>query len=464
MNKLNVKFSDLWRWDGTVGRREYLFLGVALFLIKYNLDRFVAITFFDRRWLFFDYFDQAEPWRDADKRTFYSALVALALPFIWTGVVLTLRRLRSARLALGWVVLFFVPFVNLVFFALLSSIPARDNQERVPGPMGWLSVVFDTVIPESRWGSAGAAIFTVICLTLVGTALSTSYLLSYGAGLFVGMPFCLGMVSVLIYGYRQRRTFGQSILICLYSVIVAGVALMAFAFEGAICLIMAAPLAVILALLGGIIAHAILRSAWWKQDSDKLICTVILAIPSLIGLEHLNAPEAPLLCVRTAVEVKATPETVWRHVVSFTELAPPKDWLFQIGIAYPIRAEIRGHGAGAVRLCQFSTGPFVEPIEVWDEPRLLKFSVTANPAPLEEWTPYRHLDPPHLHGFLVSQGGQFLLTKNPDGSTHLEGTTWYRHHMWPASYWQIWSDLIIHRIHQRVLDHVKNLAERDQTP
>src|SRR2546430_5741809 len=35
----------------------------------------------------------------------------------------------------------------------------------------------------------------------------------------------------------------------------------------------------------------------------------------------------------------------------------------------------------------FSTGPFVEPIEVWDEPRLLKFGVTANPAPLDELTP-----------------------------------------------------------------------------
>jgi hypothetical protein len=461
MNKLRLKLSDLWRWDGTIGRREYLFLGVVLFLIKYNIDRFIALTFFDRSWLFFDYFNKTEPWADVDKRAFYQALMTLALPFIWTGVVLTLRRLRSAGLALGWVVLFFVPFINLIFFALLSVIPARDNLERIPGPKPRLSIIFDNVIPESRWGSASAAIFTVICLTLAGTAFSTTFLLSYGAGLFVGMPFCLGMVSVLIYGYRQPRTFGQSMTVCFYSVIVAGAALLAFAFEGAICLIMAAPLALILALLGGVVAHVTLRSAWWRQDSDKLICAAILAIPSLIGLEHVSAPEAPLLCVRTAVEVKAPPETVWRHVVTFAELPPPNDWLFRVGIAYPVRAEINGRGAGAVRRCEFSTGPFIEPIEVWDEPRLLKFSVTANPAPLEEWTPYQHIHPPHLNGFLVSQGGQFLLTKNPDGSTHLEGTTWYRHNMWPADYWQIWSDLIIHRIHQQVLNHVKNLAEKD---
>ena len=53
--------------------------------------------------------------------------------------------------------------------------------------------------------------------------------------------------------------------------------------------------------------------------------------------------------------------------------ASPDEWLFQTGLAYPVRAEIQGRGVGRVRTCEFSTGPFVEPIEVWDEPRLLRF-------------------------------------------------------------------------------------------
>ena len=78
---------------------------------------------------------------------------------------------------------------------------------------------------------------------------------------------------------------------------------------------------------------------------------------------------------------------------------------------------------------------------------------------MQEWTPYRAINPPHLHGFLVSEGGQFLLKPLPNGKTQLEGTTWYRHHMWPAGYWQIWSDQIIHQIHLRVLKHIQYLAE-----
>jgi hypothetical protein len=386
-------------------------------------------------------------------------MVAMALPFVWTGIVLTLRRLRSVKLGFGWVLLFFVPFANLLLFFLLSIVPSRGGLEQTCDSKDRVGIKFNKIIPASKWGSAIAAVFAVTLLAVAGTAFSTSFLQSYGLGLFVGMPFCMGMISVLIYGYHQPRTFGQSMMVCFCSVVVAGAALLLVAFEGLICILMAAPLALVLAGFGGAIAHGILRTVWWKQDSDKLICVAILAIPSLIGTERLSAPEAPLLCVRTAVDVNAPVQTVWRHVVSFTELPPARGWLFHVGIAYPIRAEIQGHGVGAVRKCEFSTGPFIEPIEVWDEPRLLKFSVTDNPAPLEEWTPYQHIEPPHLKGFLVSQEGQFLLTKNKDGTTHLEGTTWYRHHMWPASYWQIWSDFIIHRIHQRVLDHVKNLAE-----
>jgi hypothetical protein len=101
----------------------------------------------------------------------------------------------------------------------------------------------------------------------------------------------------------------------------------------------------------------------------------------------------------------------------------------------------------------------VEPIEVWDEPRLLRFSVTQNPAPLREWSPYGELDLPHLHGYMISKQGEFRLERMENGQTLLRGTTWYQHGLWPAEYWRWWSDAIIHRIHLRVLRHVKELSE-----
>ena len=48
-----------------------------------------------------------------------------------------------------------------------------------------------------------------------------------------------------------------------------------------------------------------------------------------------------------------------------------------------------------------------------------------------------------------------------DDHARLEGTTWYHHTIWLASYWKIRSDGIIRRIHLQDLRHVKRLAEAD---
>jgi len=277
--------------------------------------------------------------------------------------------------------------------------------------------------------------------------------------LFVALPFCLGLFSVLVYSYHEPRTFGACLTVSLVPIGLLGAVLLVVAIEGLICLVMAAPFALGLAALGGALGYAIQSGYWRNRDAPAMLSVVLLFTPTFLGVEHWVKPEAETFVVKTAIEVNAAPEVVWKKVVAFSEIAPPKEMLFLAGIAYPIRAEITGHGPGAVRNCIFSTGPFVEPIEVWDEPRLLRFDVTANPAPMQEWTPYAHIEPPHLHGYFVSEKGQFLLTPLVGGRTRLEGTTWYRHTMWPAAYWHLWSDYIIHRIHLRVLEHIRERSE-----
>jgi hypothetical protein len=54
---------------------------------------------------------------------------------------------------------------------------------------------------------------------------------------------------------------------------------------------------------------------------------------------------------------------------------------------------------------------------------------------------------------------QFRLEPVHGDRTRLQGTTWYRHDLWPSAYWRLWSDAIIHRIHERVLGHIQQRAE-----
>jgi hypothetical protein len=471
---VNFRFSDLWAWRGTVGRAKYLTIGLVLFALKHNLDRYVAASFFNRRWTIFNYwlFPEASSVEDTNfgYRQFYATLLVISIPFIWAGVVLTLRRLRSAGLPLSLVFMFFIPFVNLLFFVMLGVMPARvPDADAQPLVAGGFKRFLDRVIPRSSVGSAFFGVVIVALLTVGATVWSVNGLGNYGWGLFVGLPFCVGLVSVLVYGYHESRTLGSCLLVSLLSITLTCGMIIAFAIEGLVCIVMAAPLGAIFALFGGFMGYLIQHrndSGGEFPQSPRIYTThafaaVLLALPALMLLENSVRLAPPLRAVRTSVVIDAPPERVWPKLVAFAELPPPQERLFKTGIAFPVRAEIEGRGVGAIRHCVFSTGAFVEPIEVWDEPRLLKFGVTAQPPIMDEMSPYPHLNPPHLNHYLQSRRGQFLLTPLAGGrQTLLEGTTWYENNFWPGVYWNRWSDYIIGRIHARVLDHIKNLAEQ----
>jgi len=458
---MKLKWSHIIRWNGEISRAPFLLWAGLLLVVKCNFDRLLLRLVFDRDWSVASYFFRPLPWIDglspARNPSEFALLLALSLPFLWAGLALCFQRLRSAQLPPWLAVLFVVPVVKWFLFVALAFVPGRGKSEAEDiAPDERRPVA--SWMPASVFGSAALAVGLTVLPALAVTALATQVLREYGWGLFAGLPFCMGFLAAIIHGGRERRSLAQSQWVAFVAVALAGAALLALAFEGIICLLMAAPLAFALAAVGALAGHAV-QSGRRRGASAKLFGVPLLAMPLMLGTDSLRTGPLPLLKVVTAVEVEAPVERVWPHVVEFSDLPPPTEPLFRLGIAYPIHAELHGHGAGAVRHCVFSTGPFVEPIEVWDEPRLLKFSVTQNPAPMQEWTPYREVHPPHLNGFLVSRQGQFRLTALANGRTRLEGTTWYHHSMWPAAYWRLWSDQIIHRIHRRVLNHVKNLSE-----
>ena len=169
--------------------------------------------------------------------------------------------------------------------------------------------------------------------------------------------------------------------------------------------------------------------------------------------------DPPVIAVTTSITIDAPAAVVWKNVIAFPPLAPPKEWLFKAGIAYPTSGQVVGSGPGAVRYCHFSTGDFIEPITVWDEDRLLAFDVTSQAPAMQELSPWK-ITPPHIdRNYMRSRHGQFRLVALNDQQTLLEGTTWYQNYFWPQVYWRVWSDAIVHQIHLRVLQDVKQQAE-----
>jgi len=304
-----------------------------------------------------------------------------------------------------------------------------------------------------------AGLFGMIC-TLLGVF---GYGV-YGAALFVGVPFVVGMLGAMLYLRRldtRVGTFLGASAAGVGAVGVTGLLMLAGGFEGLICLLMASVIWVPFALSGAVSGVVIFAAFSDLTRRLPAIIGLLALLPALMAAEWAVRPEPTVFEVSTSVEIDAPPETVWQHVVSFESLPAPQRWLFHTGIAYPVRAEIVGEGVGAIRYCEFSTGPFVEPITVWDAPRHLAFDVVQNPHPMQEMSIHAHVHAPHLEGTFVSERGEFRLDPLPNQRTRLTGTTWYRHSMSPEWYWRLWSDAIIHEIHARVLEHVATLAERD---
>ena len=447
---------DLWTVDGEIDRGRYLTFGFTLMALKYNLERLVAGALFGRSWSVLAHYAYA-PSLDPDRfqgtnGDFYALMALMSLPFIWTGVALTIRRLRNAGLPIWLSLLFFVPVLNLFFFLLMAALPKSDAAS---GEGEWL----DRFVPASNKGCAAMAVGFCGALALVMAHFSSVLLKGYGWGLFIGTPFVMGLVSSLLYGHHSKKSLAECVGVAMLSTTLGGVVIFAAAIEGVICLAMAAPLGYGLALMGALLGYIIQSRPRPVRSPAAALILVVLGLPALMGAEEAAGLRDETLPVSTTVEIDAPPSTVWKNVVEFSELPAPTNPVFKLGFAYPVRATIEGRGVGAVRHCEFTTGAFVEPITVWDEPKLLKFSVTSQPSPMKESSWYPDLHPAHLDGFLVSEGGQFALEALPGGRTRLTGTTWYRHEIRPSWYWRPFSDAIITRIHARVLAHVKRLSE-----
>ncbi len=511
--------------------KDYITYGASLMVFKYAVDMLASSLVFHHSWSAVDYFvpgvlNDFSAMTPADAR-FYLMMLGVALPFAYIGCVLTVRRLRTLSLPPYLVLLFYAPFVNMIFFTVLALVksPAEEEEDRLKkiqlarkrlsDTPGWqppaaqmpvppagrtaddgtrdasrkrisapvtfgnrtiktpaalakpmqaangMTVRMLDKIPSDTWVGLPASALLPIPVSVLAAIFSVSVLQMYGWGVFVAIPFAASISAVIIFSWKRPRTYIECLACALFCLVGMASVLLIIPFEGIICLLMASPIVVGVGLVGGSIGYLVQRNMPRNESVPALLGCLALLVPFLIAAEFLAPSQIPLYVNTSSVIIKAPPNVVWKYLIDFPQIPAPTELVFHTGIAYPIKARIDGRGPGAVRHCIFSTGEFVEPIKIWNEPRLLKFGVLAQAPPMKELALYKNLHPPHLDDYLVSRNGQFLLTALPDGSTLLDGTTWYQNYMGPSPYWRIWADAIIHRIHMRVLDHVKNLAERE---
>jgi hypothetical protein len=301
------------------------------------------------------------------------------------------------------------------------------------------------------------AIFTGVIMALLIGSISVALLGDYGWTVFIIVPFLMGFVPPYIVGRKQKIGLRESYKLGFYTLGVVILALLCFALEGLICIAMASPILILFVSFGAYLGHKTNAGNWLNPTNSTLILLMLCGLS--MSFDTVNKPDL-LIPVRTKIIVEAPIEDVWNNVVTFNKIDAPQDWIFKTGISCPTDATIKGSGVGAIRYCNFTTGSFVEPITKWDEPELLQFDVVEQPIPMNEYNPFWDIHPPHLEGYFVSKKGQFKLNRLGENKTALEGPTWYKLAIFPQRYWALWSDFVIHKIHKRVLNHIKRSAEK----
>ncbi len=299
-------------------------------------------------------------------------------------------------------------------------------------------------------------IVTLIVSSVLGL-ISVKFFGEYGWTIFVLIPLIIGFLPPFIVSKVNEISRNKSYKLSFSTLGVACLGLLIFAIEGIICIAMASPILALLTMLGSYLGYTSQGNRIINSTNTTLI--LILGTIGLMSFDSYNEPKG-LIPVTTKITVNSEIEEVWKNVVTFNKIDEPADWIFRTGIAFPTDATIKGEGVGAIRYCNFSTGSFVEPITKWEEPNLLQFDVKEQPIPMNELNPFWEVHPQHLDGYFKSYKGQFKLTKLDDNKTELEGTTWYQVDITPEMYWKIWSNFIVHRIHERVLNHIKKESEK----
>ncbi len=298
----------------------------------------------------------------------------------------------------------------------------------------------------------GPAVLGTVCAYL-----SVRHFHVYGLVIFVGVPFAVSFCSSLLFRRGFRVRWLTTYLIAMLSILAMGALILLIALDGMLCLLMALPLAWIIAIPGSMAGH-VFGSSIETAKSVPVGIGLFGILPLLMGLERNTPAGISVHMVVSSVAVESPISQVWDEVIAFDRITTPPSGIFRMGIAYPIEAKIEGQGVGAIRHCIFSTGAFVEPVTEWSKPHTLAFDVIENPLPMKEFSIYADLDVPHLHDTFTAVRGQFKL-RQESNVTILEGTTWYTQKLFPDWYWHPISDEIIHLIHLRVLNHIKKVAE-----
>jgi hypothetical protein len=276
------------------------------------------------------------------------------------------------------------------------------------------------------WWSVAAGMLVGIALRLVFSAAPGEPLSSMSGSFALCAPIVVGAVAVYVAELRERRTwayyFGLGALVNVLFVL----GTFAILIEGAICIIIAAPMFALLGGLAGLLAGAACRlSRRWMRPT--VYC--LTALPVLLAHVESHFPlPRDISTVGRSITVAATPAAIWTQLTTAAGIRPEEvedGWMYRIGVPLPESALTDAADGEVVRHIRMGKGiQFDQVAAEWEPGRRVRW--------LYRFTPDSF--PPRALDDHVRIGGEYfdiidteyLLQPQADGTTTLHVAMSYR--------------------------------------
>jgi hypothetical protein len=360
--------------------------------------------------------------------------------------IISFRRANAAGHSHWLALLTMLPTIQLgAIIATALLIPSRiaDTDDQVAA---------DAQIDRQQTLIGIAVGMTLIVMSVI---ISANMFGAYGMGLFIFTPLLVGFTTGFSVNTPQPRSKTRTTSAVLIASMLGTVALLMFALEGFMCILLIAPLASLLGFAGGLFGRTM---ALIRHHPGHPLYSV--AVLPLIFLVDAAMPPAVMMTAREELVIAASPNSVWQSLTESRPVDQPPGLVGLSGLAYPIASHLSGEGVGALRTGMFSTGPVRERITHWQPGRALAFRGESHAPAMEEMSPYRIVHAPHVSGYFDTLDTRFTLKPLANGWTRLTVSSRHILRIEPVPYWKPIAEWAIGQNMQRVLRDIGQHAEK----
>ncbi len=291
-----------------------------------------------------------------------------------------------------------------------------------------------------------------------GNALFPTYGLMTMSFMFI-VPFVIGLITAYHHDNIKSSRKIAIITMPIFAILgLVGISVLS-GKEGIICALMALPVFLFMALLGGFIGVRIFKR---NRKNDKVYVSLFVILPFLIApLENQLGLTDKIFTEHTKIEINATDKIVWDNITRVKEISEDENnnSLFQfMGFPRPIEAELDTVAIGGIRKAIFARGLFfTETVTQMQPNKVLAFDIVADPKSI----PPKALDEHVMVGgkYFDVLEGKYEIEKVNDKIIILHLTSQFRLSTRFNFYSGLWSKLIMKDIQENILDIIKRRSE-----